>query len=186
MKSYKLPLKQEEIKTLTCGETVLLSGVIHTARDAAHQRMFETIQEDEPLPINLEQACLFYCGPCPTKPGQVINSCGPTTSKRMDAYAPLLYEMGVQCVLGKGPVGEAVKNAIVSNGRVYFTLTGGAGALLAKSVKKVKLIAYEDLGAEAILELTVEDLPATVAVDTYGNDIFIEGPKQYSSIEIKK
>lgn len=181
MKNLKLPLNQDEINVLTCGETVLLSGVVHTARDAAHFRLFETIQKGEPLPIDLKQACLFYCGPCPTKPGQVINSCGPTTSKRMDAYAPLLYEKGVQCVLGKGPVGEAVKKAIISNGCIYFTLTGGAGALLAKSVKKAKLIAYEDLGAEAIQELTVEELPATVAVDVLGNDIFIEGPKKYAN-----
>ena len=172
-------MKKEELQELKYGQTVLLSGVIHTARDAAHARMADTIAKDEPLPFDLQKATIFYAGPCPTKPGQVINSCGPTTSKRMDAYAPLLYVRGVQCVLGKGPVAEEVKRSIVKNGCVYFTLTGGTGALLAKCVKKARLIAYEELGAEAIQELTVEDFPATVAVDTVGNDIFIEGPKAY-------
>jgi fumarate hydratase subunit beta len=179
MKKLTLPLTKEAITSLQCGETVLLTGVVYTARDAAHAKMAEALRQDEPLPFDLRQACIFYAGPCPAMPGQVMNSCGPTTSKRMDAYAPMLYQKGVQCVLGKGPVAEEVKQAIVQNHCVYFTLTGGAGALLARSIKKSKLVAYEELGAEAVRELWVEDFPATVAVDTFGNDIFIEGPKAY-------
>lgn len=172
MKHYKLPLTEDDIGGLRCGDALLLSGVVYTARDAAHARMVGEIKAGQNPPFDLKDACIYYTGPCPVKPGQVMNSCGPTTSKRMDSYAPFLYDRGVQCVLGKGPVGKDVKEAIVRNGSVYFSLTGGAGALLAQCVKSSELVAYGDLGAEAIRRLVVEEMPAIVAVDARGNDIF--------------
>lgn len=172
MMKLKLPLAAEDIKALKCGDSVLLSGVVHTARDAAHNRMVSEMRQGKKPPFDLQNACIFYTGPCPAKPGQIIGSCGPTTSKRMDSYSPYLYDRGVQCVLGKGPVGAEVKRSVVKNGCVYFVLTGGAGALLARCVKEAGLVAYEDLGTEAVRRLVIEDMPAIVAIDASGRDIF--------------
>jgi fumarate hydratase subunit beta len=172
MKKLQLPLKKEEILALKAGEQVLVSGVVYTARDAAHARMVEEMEQGKNPPFDLTDACIFYTGPCPARPGQVIGSCGPTTSKRMDSYAPYLYSRGVRCVLGKGPVGAEVRQSIQKNGCVYFTLTGGAGALLAGCVKEAELVAYPELGTEAVRRLLVEDMPAIVAVDANGGDIF--------------
>lgn len=183
MKRLNLPLKKEEIEGLKAGDAVLLSGKIYTARDAAHKRLCEAIAAGEGLPLELKGACIYYAGPCPTPPGFAVGSCGPTTSKRMDAYAPTLYERGVQCVIGKGQVAPEVKKSIVRNGRVYFCATGGAGALIAQSVKRCKVVAYEELLAEAIHEFWVEDFPAVVAIDAAGADIFEIGPAQYRKEE---
>ena len=174
MRKLILPLSAEQIKSLKAGDQVLLSGKIYTARDAAHKRICEN-----GAPFDLKDACIYYTGPCPAINGYAIGSCGPTTSKRMDAYAPTLYESGVQCVVGKGSVSDEVKKSIIKNSRVYFCATGGLGALLASRVKSAKLIAYEDLLSEAVRELIVEDFPVTVAIDCTGRDIYEEGPKKY-------
>jgi fumarate hydratase subunit beta len=171
MKIINLPISKSDIKDLKIGEEVFLSGTIYTARDAAHKRMEDTLNRGEKLPIEIEDACIYYAGPCPAKPGQVIGSCGPTTSSRMDAYAPRFYDLKMGCVIGKGPVGQAVKEAIKRNKSCYFAATGGAGALIGSSIKKVSVVAYEDLGAESIKKMEVVDLPAIVAVKD-DEDIF--------------
>ncbi len=174
-----LPLSVETIDTLHAGESVLLSGTIYTARDAAHKYLTQALSRGERLPFVLQDACIYYTGPCPALPGRPINACGPTTSKRMDAYAPLLYDAGVRCVIGKGKVGQVVKDAIVRDHAVYFGAIGGAAALIAKSVKSCTLVAYPELLAEAVYRLEVEDFPAYVAVDARGADIYEEGPAAY-------
>ena len=179
MKELTLPLTNKDISLLKAGDSVLLSGEIFTARDAAHKRLFDAILANDPLPIDLKDACIYYTGPCPTPPGKLINSCGPTTSKRMNAYAPLLYDRGVKCVIGKGQVSSEVADAIVRNNCVYFCATGGLGALIALCVTSSELIAYEDLLSEAIYKLTVKNLPLTVAIDSNGKDIFQIGPQKY-------
>ncbi len=179
MKRLSLPLSNDTIEGLKYGDLVYLSGRVYTARDAAHKRLTEAIKNNMPLNFELKDACIFYTGPCPAKPGIIMNSCGPTTSMRMDAYAPTLYDADVKCVLGKGPVGAQVKRAIVKNRCVYFALTGGAGALLSQCVLSSRLVAYEDLGAEAVFELEIKDMPAIVAVDFKGGDIYIKGPEMF-------
>ena len=172
MKQLRLPLSTKQIKTLKAGDIVYLSGKIYTARDAAHQRLYNMIHRGETLPFPLKDACIYYTGPCPKKPGQVINSCGPTTSSRMDKYAPVLYDMGVRCVIGKGPVASSVVKAIVRNDAVYFAATGGAGALIAGCVRRVEPVAFLKLGAEAVQRLTVKDFPLIVAVDSFGSSVY--------------
>ncbi len=179
MKELTLPLAQEDISNLKAGDSVSLSGEIYTARDAAHKRLYEAISNGNPIPIDLKGAVIYYTGPCPAPPGRPINSCGPTTSKRMNAYAPLLYDKGVKCVIGKGQVSSEVKDAIIRNKCIYFCATGGLGALIALSVISAELIAYEDLLSEAIYKLTVKNMPLTVAIDSTGKDIFEIGPEQY-------
>ena len=164
MKRLKLPLSQSDLDGLNIGDEVALSGVIYTARDAAHQRMAEAIKAGQPLPFDIKGAVVYYTGPTPAKPGQVIGACGPTTSCRMDAYAPMLYDLGMRGVIGKGPVGEDVKQAIKRNNGCYFAATGGAGALIADSIKSVTAVAYEELGTESVKRMEIEDLPAFVAV----------------------
>jgi fumarate hydratase subunit beta len=164
MKRLKLPLTRADIEGLNIGDEVALSGVIYTARDAAHQRMADAIKNGQSLPFDIKDAVVYYAGPTPAKPGQIIGSCGPTTSCRMDAFAPLLYDLGMRGVIGKGPVGEAVKQAIQRNNGCYFAATGGAGALIADSIKSVEVIAYEELGTESIKRMEIKDLPAFVAV----------------------
>lgn len=171
MIKLSLPIAQEEIKNLKAGDTVLLSGVIYTARDAAHKRLTALIQNNQPLPFELKGSAIYYAGPCPTKPGRIFGSCGPTTSGRMNAYAPLLFDLGVQCTIGKGPLSQEVLDAIVRNRAVYFCATGGAGALITKCVKSAQIIAFEDLGAEAVNKLEVVDMPVIVGIDSYGNNI---------------
>lgn len=164
MKKLNLPLLKEDIKNLKIGEEVFLSGLIITARDATHLRMDKALDNKEKLPFDIKKACIYYAGPSPEKPGQIIGSCGPTTSSRMDKYAPRLYDLGLICVIGKGPVGENVKKAIKRNGACYFAATGGAGALIASCIKSVKVLAYDDLGAESIKQMEVKDFPLIVAI----------------------
>ena len=173
------PLLAEEIKELRAGDSVLLSGTIYTGRDAAHKRLEAMIAAGEPLPFDICNQVIYYAGPCPAKPGDPIGSCGPTTSYRMDAYAPTLCDLGLIGMIGKGQRSPAVIDAIRRNGGVYFAATGGAGALIAGSVKSAKVIAFEDLGTEAIRELQVEDLPLIVAIDAAGGNLYEEGPARY-------
>ena len=177
------PLVAEEISALRAGESVLLTGRIYTGRDAAHKRLCQMIECGEALPLELSNQVIYYAGPCPAKPGDAIGSCGPTTSYRMDAYAPLLCDLGLIGMIGKGPRSEAVCSAIRRNGGVYFAATGGAGALIAGSVKSAKVIAFEDLGTEAIRELWVENMPLIVAIDAQGGNLYEEGPAQYERNE---
>lgn len=168
----------EKIKELKVGDNLLLSGKIYTARDAAHKRMTEDFEKGIDFPFDLNGAAVYYAGPCPAKPGEVIGSCGPTTAGRMDAYTPLLLQNGLKIMIGKGTRSDAVTEAIKQNGAIYLGAYGGAGALIAQCIKSSKVIAYEDLGTEAVRELYVEDFPCTVLTDTYGNDIYkIEPPK---------
>ena len=179
IKSITSPIDAEIIEKLTAGTQVLISGVIYTARDAAHQRLIQALDRGESLPFNLNGQTLYYMGPSPAKPGQVIGSAGPTTSSRMDIYTPRLIAAGIRAMIGKGSRSPAVKEAIKKYKAVYFAATGGVGALLAKSIKQVEVIAYEDLGAEAILRLNVENFPAIVANDVHGEDLFEQGKAEY-------
>ena len=173
------PLLTEELCDLRAGDSVLLSGVIYTGRDAAHKRMCAMIAGGKPLPFDIRNQVIYYAGPCPAKPGDAIGSCGPTTSYRMDAYAPMLCDLGLIGMIGKGQRSEAVVDAIQRNGGVYFAATGGAGALIATCVQKAEVIAFEDLGTEAIRRLEVKNLPLIVAIDTHGGNLYEEGPKAY-------
>lgn len=166
------PFTREQFAALHAGDNVLLSGVIYTARDAAHKRIVEAIVAGEEPPFPIQDAVIYYVGPTPAKEGQAIGSAGPTTSYRMDAYAPTLLDLGETGMIGKGPRNAAVKEAIVRNGAVYFAAIGGAGALISKSIKEAEVIAYDDLGAEAVRRLVVEDMPVIVAIDSQGNDLY--------------
>ena len=179
-KEMRTPLEEKVVKGLRMGDRVLLSGVVYTGRDAAHERLMELIERKAPLPFNLSGQVIYYVGPAPAKPGQVIGSAGPTTSGRMDSFTPLLLSLGLKGMIGKGPRDKRVIEAMVKYGAVYFAATGGAGALIARSIKRVKVIAYEDLGPEAIREVVVESLPLIVAIDAEGNDIYSEGWKRYA------
>lgn len=178
---YKLttPVTQEDLAPLKAGDTVLLSGTVYTARDAAHKRMMELLDKGEPLPFPVEGSALYYVGPTPERPGEVIGSAGPTTSGRMDAYAPRLLDLGQSVMIGKGARNQAVKDAVVRNGAVYLAALGGAGALMAASVKKLEIICWEDLGCEAVRRLEVEDMPLTVILDAHGGDLYQSGPAAY-------
>ena len=162
----------EKIKNLKAGDMILLSGVIYTARDAAHKRLTEALARGEELPLDIQDAIIYYAGPTPPKPGEVIGSCGPTTSYRMDKYAPILLDEGQLGMIGKGLRNQDVIDAMKRNQGVYFGAIGGAGALISKSVKKAEVIAYEDLGAEALRRLEVEDLALTVVIDKDGNNLY--------------
>lgn len=175
----KTPLRDEDVVKLEIGDKVLLTGVIYTGRDAAHKRLFDLIQAGKALPIDIRGQVIYYVGPAPAKPGKPIGSAGPTTSYRMDAFAPKLMELGLKGMIGKGNRGADVVAAMKKHKAVYFGATGGAGALLAKSIKKAETIAYEDLGPEAIQRLEVEDFPVVVINDTKGNDLYVEGAKKY-------
>lgn len=166
------PLTHEKLKSLKSGDSVLLSGVIYTARDAAHKRMIETLEAGEELPFDIADKIIYYAGPTPAKPGQVIGSCGPTTSGRMDAYAPKLIKLGLTGMIGKGERTDEVVDAMTKYGAVYFGAIGGAGALISKSITSAKVIAYEDLGTEAVRQLTVENLPLTVIIDASGKNLY--------------
>lgn len=176
------PLTESGIKALRSGDRVLLTGTIYTARDAAHKRLIELMDKGEKLPVNLKGRIIYYVGPCPAGPGQVIGSAGPTTAYRMDPFTPAMLAYGVKGVIGKGPRREYVKEACSRYGAVYFAGIGGASALLAKAVKKAEIAAYEDLGTEAIRLLEVEDFPLIVAYDTYGGDVFAEEIPKYNSL----
>lgn len=173
------PLTEETVKDLKAGDTVLITGVIYAARDAAHKRLTELLHNKEQLPIDVKDQVVYYVGPTPPKPGMEIGSAGPTTSYRMDSYAPDLMDIGLKGMIGKGSRSKEVLDAIVRNKAVYFGAIGGAGALIAKSVKKSELVAYEDLGAEAIRKLYVEDFPVVVIIDSEGNNLYEIGQKNY-------
>jgi fumarate hydratase subunit beta len=175
----KTPLRNEDVEKLKIGDRVLISGTLYTGRDAAHKRLFDLLKEGKDLPFDIKGQIVYYVGPTPSKPGQVFGSAGPTTSYRMDAYSPTLIERGLKGMIGKGIRSDAVKEAMKKFKAVYFAATGGAGALLAKRVKKAEVVAYEDLGPEAIRRLEVEDLPVIVINDVRGNDLYIEGEKKY-------
>ena len=175
----KPPLSDQDVEKLKTGDRVFINGIIYTGRDAAHKRLFDLLKGGKDLPFDIEGQIIYYVGPTPAKPGQVFGSAGPTTSYRMDAYSPLLIEKGLKGMIGKGMRSDTVKEAIKKYKAVYFAATGGAGALLAKRVKKAEIVAYEDLGPEAIRRLEVEDLPVIVVNDVLGNDLYIEGEKKY-------
>ncbi len=177
MKTIKLPLKDADIADLKAGEQVFLSGVIYTGRDAAHKRITETLDKGEKLPIDISGQVIYYVGPTPARPGQVIGSAGPTTSSRMDLYTPRLLEAGLKGMIGKGKRSPEVKEDIKKHRAVYFAASGGAGALLSKRIKKAEVVAYEDLGPEAIFRLEVEDFPVVVINDIYGNDLYERAEK---------
>ena len=173
------PLTKEKCDKLKAGDRVLLTGKIYTARDAAHKRLVELIKENKELPIDLNDGIIFYVGPTPEKPGEIIGSCGPTTSYRMDDYSPYLLDMGLKGMIGKGYIAEKVVESMKKNGAVYFTAIGGAGALLSQCVKVSKVIAYEDLQSEAIRELFVEDFPVIVTIDNEGNNLYEMAKENY-------
>ena len=171
-KNISTPITDEVIDTLKAGDFVYITGTIYTARDAAHARLYSTIQNNESIPFELSNNIVYYLGPTPARPGQVIGSAGPTTSSRMDKYTPLLLEQGMKGMIGKGKRSEAVIKAMVKNHSVYFAAIGGAGALLSKCIKAAEAIAYDDLGTEAIRKLRVEKLPVIVAIDCKGNNMY--------------
>lgn len=171
-KYIQTPLTKEIAGTLHAGDYVFLSGTIYSARDAAHKRLTESLEKGEALPLPLENEVIYYLGPTPARPGQVIGSAGPTTSSRMDKYAPALLELGQTGMIGKGRRSDAVIASMKKNTAVYFAAVGGAGALLSKCIKKAEIIAYEDLGAEAIYKLEVEEFPVIVVIDCQGNNLY--------------
>ena len=171
-KKITTPLTKEMVKTLHAGDYVYITGTIYSARDAAHKRLTETLAKGEALPLPLENEIIYYLGPTPAKPGQAIGSAGPTTASRMDKYAPALLDLGQTAMIGKGRRSEAVIASMKKNTAVYFAAVGGAGALLSKCIKKADIIAYEDLGAEAIYKLEVEDFPVIVVIDCEGKNLY--------------
>ena len=179
IKNVTLPLTEETIKDLHAGDNVMLSGVLYVGRDAAHKRLVEALDKGQPLPFDVKGQTIYYMGPSPAKPGQVIGAAGPTTSGRMDSYSPRLMQEGLKGMIGKGNRTKPVKEAMVKYKAVYFAAIGGAGALIGKSIKKAEVIAYEELGAEAIRKLEVENFPVTVINDIYGKDLYDEGKAKY-------
>ena len=173
------PLTQAMVRSLHAGDTVHLSGIIYTARDAAHKRMVELMDQGMELPFDLKDAVIYYVGPTPAPPGYVIGSAGPTTSGRMDAYAPRLIKAGLTGMIGKGQRSKAVIDSMKRYGAVYFAATGGAAALLASRITSAEVIAWEDLGTEAVRRLTVRDFPLTVVIDSVGRNLYDEAPKEY-------
>lgn len=173
------PLTQDKVRELKAGDSCLISGVIYTARDAAHKRLCELIEKNETLPLDIKDSIVYFVGPTPAKPGEAIGSAGPTTSYRMDAYSPDLIKLGQTGMIGKGKRGTEVINAMKKYGAVYFGAIGGCGALLSKCIKKAEVIAYDDLGAEAIRRLEVEDFPVIVVIDSFGNNLYETGPANY-------
>ena len=174
------PLSDEVAKELKSGDYVYITGTIYTARDAAHKRMWEALEKGEELPIEMKNNIIYYMGPSPAREGRPIGSAGPTTASRMDKYAPKLLDLGLKGMIGQGKRREQVKEAIVRNGSVYFAAVGGAGAILSKAIKKSEVIAYDDLGTEAIRKLYVEDFPAIVVIDSQGNNLYETAIKEYA------
>lgn len=171
-RTITVPIKKEQIVDLHAGDYVYISGTIYSARDAAHKRMFEAMEEGKDIPINLTDNVIYYLGPTPAREGQVIGSAGPTTASRMDKYTPRLLDNGLNGMIGKGKRSKEVVDAIVRNKAVYFAAVGGAGALLSKCIKKSEVIAYDDLGTEAIRKMEVEDFPVIVVIDSEGNNLY--------------
>ncbi len=180
VKYIKAPLTAETVKDLHAGDVVRISGYIYTARDAAHKRMYEALGRGEALPLDLKDNVIYYVGPAPTKPGEVVGSAGPTTSGRMDKYTPAMIEQGMRGMIGKGLRSQEVIDACVKHGAVYFVAIGGAAAVISQSIKGEEMIAFEDLGPEAIRRYEVENFPAIVCIDSYGYDFYKEGISKYS------
>jgi len=178
-KEIDLPLTEETIKNLRAGDEVVLNGTIYVARDSAHKRMIEALDKGQGLPFDIRGQIIYFMGPSPAKPGQVIGAAGPTTSGRMDAYSPRLVAEGLKGMIGKGYRSDEVKEALKQYKAVYLAAIGGAGALISKSIKKAEVIAYEDLGAEALMKLEVRGFPATVVNDIYGGDLYHDGKFKY-------
>lgn len=176
------PISTEEAKKLRAGDYVYLSGTIYTARDAAHKRMYEALEKGEPLPLEMKDNVIYYMGPSPAREGKPIGSAGPTTASRMDKYTPALLDLGLVGMIGKGKRSEAVRESIVKNGAVYFAAVGGAGALLSGSVRASEVIAYEDLGTEAIRRLEVENFPVIVVIDSQGQNLYETAGKEYCKL----
>lgn len=179
-KYIKVPLSDEDARSLKAGDYVYLTGTIYTARDAAHKRMQETLERGEELPVEMKNNVIYYMGPSPAREGRPIGSAGPTTASRMDKYAPELLDLGLKGMIGKGKRSQAVQEAIVRNGAVYFAAVGGAGALLSRAITSSEVIAYDDLGTEAIRKLIVKDFPAIVVIDTEGNNLYETAVKEYN------
>jgi fumarate hydratase subunit beta len=184
VKKIKAPIDEETVLSIKAGDPVYISGTIYTARDAAHKRMMEDYKNGKELPFDLKGQIIYYVGPSPAKPGQIIGSAGPTTAIRMDPYTPFVLEMGIKATIGKGGRGKEVVEALKKFKGIYLVAVGGAAALIARAIKKVEVIAYEDLGPEAIRKLEVEDFPTICAIDAYGNNLFEEGVKKYSKVEV--
>ncbi len=178
-KKITTPLTEDKVNTLKAGDSVLISGVIYTARDAAHKRLVELLDKGQELPIDVKDSIIYYVGPSPAKPSQVIGSAGPTTSYRMDSYTPTLLDIGLKGMIGKGLRSKEVVESMKKNKAVYFAAIGGAAALMGKSIKKADIVAYEDLGSEAIRRLEVEDLPVLVVIDAEGNNLYEMGQEEY-------
>lgn len=180
-KKIQLPITRESARTIQSGDSCLLSGVIYTARDAAHKRLCELLKEGKPLPFDVKDATIYYVGPTPAKPNQVIGSAGPTTSYRMDAYSPMMIAAGETGMIGKGKRSAEVIDTMKQYGAVYFAAIGGAGALLSSCIKEAEIVCYEDLGAEAVRRLRVENLPVVCVIDSFGNNLYETGRKAYLS-----
>lgn len=178
-KVIQAPIRKEEIKNLKAGDYVYINGTIYTARDAAHKRMDDTLTRGEKLPLDIENQMIYYMGPSPAREGRIIGSAGPTTASRMDKYAPRLLDLGLGAMIGKGKRSKEVLDAIVRNGSIYFAAVGGAGALLSKCIQKSEVIAYDDLGTEAIRKLEVKDFPVIVVVDAEGNNLYETAIEKY-------
>lgn len=178
----KAPISDEDARSLRAGDYVYITGKIYTARDAAHKRMYEALANNEELPMKMQNNIIYYMGPSPAREGRPIGSAGPTTASRMDKYAPSLLDLGLKGMIGKGKRSQAVKDAIIRNGAVYFAAVGGAGALLAQRITKSTVIAYDDLGTEAIRELEVENFPVIVVIDSEGNNLYETAIEQYKKL----
>ena len=185
-KYIKVPLSEQDAGELRAGDYVYLTGTIYTARDAAHKRMYEALGEGRDLPMEMKQNVIYYMGPSPAREGRPIGSAGPTTASRMDKYAPSLLDLGLKGMIGKGKRSQAVKDAIVRNGAVYFAAVGGAGALLSKSILSSEIVAYDDLGTEAIRKLEVRDFPVIVVIDSQGNDLYETAIQAYNRDEMSE
>ena len=183
-KQIQLPITKEIAKELRAGDAIYLTGSMYVARDAAHKRMIETLERGEELPFNIKDSTIYYMGPSPAREGRPIGSAGPTTASRMDKYAPTLLDLGETVMIGKGKRSPQVVEAMIRNGAVYFAAIGGAGALLSKAIVSSEIIAYEDLGAEAIRKIEVKDFPVIVVIDSQGNNLYEIAIKEYCSLEI--
>lgn len=181
-KSIHTPITEKIVKGLKAGDYIYLSGTVYTARDAAHKRMCESLDKGGSLPFDIADAVIYYMGPSPAREGQVIGSCGPTTSSRMDRYTPRLLDLGMKAMIGKGRRSQDVVEAIARNGAVYFAAVGGAGALIAKCVKKSEIVCYDDLGTEAVRKLEVENFPMVVVIDSKGNNLYDSASQYYKKI----
>lgn len=178
-KHINAPFTSEDVKDLKAGDYVYITGTIYTARDAAHKRMYEALEQKKPLPLSMENNVIYYMGPSPAREGRPIGSAGPTTASRMDKYAPSLLDLGLKGMIGKGKRSKEVIDAVVRNKAVYFAAVGGAGALLSKCIKESQVIAYDDLGTEAIRKLTVENFPVIVVIDNQGNNLYETAIQEY-------